>query len=112
MQLTVQRHDGSAVVDVKGRLDAITAPAFEESCAPAVDGSCRAVIIDLRQLEYISSAGLRSLLVVGKKIRKNGGAMSLCVGEGLVRDVLTTANFDSLFPVSESLEPAGGQTPT
>ena len=111
MQLTVQRNNGSAVVDVKGRLDAITAPAFEESCAPVVDGSYRSVIIDLRQLEYISSAGLRSLLIVGKKIRKTGGAMSLCVSEGLVRDVLTTANFDSLFPVSESLDQAAEQTP-
>jgi len=104
MQVTVQRTQAGAIVEVSGRLDAITAPLFEDESTPVTDGSASEVVIDLRRLEYISSAGLRSLLVVGKKVRKGGGTMALCVGQGLVKDVLATANFDSLFPVRESLE--------
>lgn len=103
MEAVLQELDGRVVIAVKGRLDMMTSSEFEAACAPACEGAGGVVVVDLRKLEYISSAGLRSLLVVGKRVRKTGGTMSLCVSEGLVRDVLSTANFESLFPVSDTL---------
>jgi anti-anti-sigma factor len=64
------------------------------------------LIVDLSQLDYISSAALRTILVVSKKLKVNGGLICFCGARGMVLKVLSLANFTSLFPVHDSFDEA------
>ena len=57
MDLTTERNENVLSVDVKGRIDGSTAVAFEEAIRNALEETDRAMIMDFRELAYISSAG-------------------------------------------------------
>ena len=100
-------HSGDAVVlGVAGRLDAITAPEFEKTCQGCISSETRKVVMDLEAVEYISSAGLRAILLVGKTVQAGGGVLGFSGLRGTVKDVLEMAGFSSLFPVYASVEAA------
>ncbi|OQY49690.1 MAG: hypothetical protein B6240_02825 [Desulfobacteraceae bacterium 4572_87] len=56
------------VVTVEGRMDAVSAPEFEKFLSALIDEGALKVIVDFEGLDYISSAGLRSVLISAKKI--------------------------------------------
>lgn len=62
--------------------------------------------MDLSGVEYISSAGLRSLLVLGKRIKAKGGTLLLVGLQGMVKEVFDISGFAALFPVHASHEEA------
>ena len=51
-------------------------------------------------MEYVSSAGLRSLLVLAKAVKSAGGALALCCLVPAVRDVMTISGFDNILPLA------------
>ena len=83
--------DGTIVVKLRGRLDSETSPRFQSE----VVGRCagKGVILDLSELKYISSAGLRAILV----LRKSGSKVKVENATGLVEEVLEISDFDTLM---------------
>ena len=74
----IKKTDAATVIEVAGRLDTSTAPVLDKTIAEDVsEGS--ALVLDLKGLEYISSAGLRVLLSAQKKMLKNGMVPSVKV---------------------------------
>jgi len=67
MTVTMNRNDTQLTVNIRGRLDTLTAPELEEKLEDALDG-VEELILDLDGLEYISSAGLRVILSVIKQM--------------------------------------------
>ena len=63
-------------------------------------------IIDLNELDYISSAGLRSILVASKQLKAKSGRLSLCALKGSVKDVFDISGLTLLIPIYESLKAA------
>lgn len=106
MEVSARLEQGFTVVAVSGRLDAATAQTLEKNCADLISEGGRKFILDLSALEYVSSAGLRSVLSVAKKLKTVGGSLVLCGLSGLVKDVFSISGFDSFFPVYESIESA------
>ncbi|HBD09675.1 MAG TPA: anti-sigma factor antagonist [Syntrophobacteraceae bacterium] len=106
MELNCEKMDNAMVVTVKGRLDTVTAPDFERQCSAWIDQGEISLLVDLNQLDYVSSAGLRTILVVSKKLKHKGGRMCFCGARDMVLRVLSLANFTSLFPVYDSFEEA------
>jgi anti-sigma B factor antagonist len=106
MEISKNEDRGFMVFNVAGRLDAASAQAFEADVNAAVDAGQHKVIIDLAELEYISSAGLRSILALMKKVKGLGGSLGLCRLNGLVQEVLTMSGFDSFIPIYESPDAA------
>jgi anti-anti-sigma factor len=101
------RIEGAAmVVQVSGRIDADTAPGFEYACLQLVRGGEKVVVLDLGGVQYISSAGLRSLLVIGKEQQERGGVLRLANLSATVSRVFEQSNFASLFPCFDSVEKA------
>lgn len=106
MQIVTKETEGKLIVAVSGRLDTVTCSDFEKSCLELVEEGSKALIIDFSGLEYISSAGLRSILVVGKKLKSSGRVLSLCGLSGLVQEVFSMSGFDNFFPVYATVEDA------
>ena len=78
-------HLGDVVrVAPRGRVDSATSPAFGERLARVITGGCRRMVVDFREVKYITSAGFRVLLVADAQMREAGGRFALC---GLPRDL-------------------------
>ena len=71
MTIEIRKNAESTIIEVAGRLDTITAPVLENTVNDIV-GHTKTLILDLKGLEYISSAGLRVLLSAQKKMQKIG----------------------------------------
>lgn len=102
MEISVKRESGVVVGSLAGRLDAVTAPEFDKWFAERLQAGENRLALDMSGLEYISSAGLRSLLAAAKQIKASGGAIVLCGLSGTVEEVFKMSGFLSIFSVKES----------
>lgn len=90
--------DGNRLdVSLSGRLDALTAPQFDEAISKSLDDSLD-VVFDLEELEYVSSAGLRVFLRTYKRVAKEGSMLLVNV-QPTVMDVLEASGFAAIFPI-------------
>ena len=87
------------VLKADGRIDSATARAFEQECLQRAAQGSLWLALDFSAVDYLSSAGLRSLLAVLKDLHKKGGGIALINPHGSVRDVLDIANFGAVFPI-------------
>ena len=92
------------VLEVKGRIDSTSAPVLDEKLIGALATPQRRLVLDLRQLEYISSAGFRVLLLAAKRADEAGSRFVLCSVSGKVRQLFDLGGFLDLFPISASRE--------
>src|SRR3712207_3236180 len=70
-----------------GELDLASAHAFETSAEDALDAGVRSLVVDLRALTYLDSAGLRSLLALAERARRAGADLALVPGSANVMRV-------------------------
>jgi len=96
---------GVLVVAPVGRLDSVTSADLETRLLAHLAAGEAALVIDMAGVEYISSAGLRVLLSVAKKLRGRG-RIALCSLGRSVRQVFELAGFLPLFTIEDSREPA------
>jgi anti-anti-sigma factor len=106
MKIQESRHGPVAVLAIEGRIDTTTSGAVEESFARLDDQGVRALLVDLGRVEYISSAGLRVLLVAAKRMREVRGRLVLCGLTDPVRQVFELAGFLPLFAVEATRDAA------
>ena len=71
MTIEIKKNSEETIIKIAGRLDTITAPALEKTIAEDI-GDAKNLILDVKEMEYISSAGLRVLLGAQKKMQKVG----------------------------------------
>jgi anti-anti-sigma factor len=94
------------VLLVSGRMDAESAPQFEEKCRACIAEGLTGLVVDLGDLTYISSMGLRSFITVAKALQDKEGALRLCRLKGLVKQVFEITRLLEMFRVYESVEAA------
>lgn len=94
------------VLHAGGRLDAENAVQFERQCESCIADGCTMLIVDLADLAYVSSMGLRSVVVMAKKLRDKGGDLRLCRMTGLVRQVFEITRLNQIFPPHDTVESA------
>ena len=95
-----QEQDGDVViVRLSGRLDSSAAPSAEERLGAALSGEPPRLAIDMSGLAYISSAGLRVLLVLAKKVQQQKGKVALGGLVDNVREVFAVSGFDTIFAI-------------
>ena len=102
--------ENTEVVRLKGRLDATNAPDLERELGSIIDRASVTLLVNLKDLDYISSAGLRTLLMAAKAMKKKGGAVALCALQAPVREVFDIAGFTGLFPIYDTEEVAVGES--
>jgi len=101
MELIYKNIGDVVSLNFKGRLDASSAAQAEQAVQEFLGSGGRKLLIDLTGLEYISSAGLRVILIASKGIKRNSGKLALCGLAGNVRDVLDISGLAALFSVAE-----------
>jgi anti-anti-sigma factor len=106
MTITEERSRGVVVVAPKGRIDSTTSPALD---AHLIELGKDRVVVDFSEVDYISSAGLRVMLTLAKRIRDRKGALALAGLEDAVRQVFALAGFLPLFAVEPTRAAAIGR---
>jgi anti-anti-sigma factor len=109
MEINARKEKDIPVVSVKGRIDAVTAPDFEKNLSDLISSGEKTVIVNLGELEYISSAGLRSILATAKRLKTENGKMVFTGLKGPVEEVFKISGFYSIFTIFESVEVALNQ---
>jgi anti-anti-sigma factor len=81
------------------RRDSGNAAAFEQDVLSAIAGGANNVLMDFSGLSYISSAGLRVVLVTAKKTKAVGGKLALCSLNDSIREVFVVSGFDAILDI-------------
>ncbi|MBV8062337.1 MAG: STAS domain-containing protein [Nevskia sp.] len=107
MELNATRKLNTVVLAPRGRVDHSNADAFGKAVAPHVEACCKdgpRLLFDLSGLEYISSAGLRVLMLASKRAIPAGGRIGVAAPSALVREILEISRFDLVFPVFDTVD--------
>ena len=91
-------------VNLEGRLDTMTAPGFGKQMETWIETGLENFTIVCSQLDYISSAGLRAILMVAKKLRGQGGNLRLAALQESVQRVFTISGFDKIIPIAQTVD--------
>lgn len=89
-----------------GRLDLAASEQIELKFATLVATRAKPTLIDLSELEYITSLGLRMILSSAKTLRSENAKMVLLKPTNQVLEILTTVGFDKLIPIEDDLDKA------
>jgi len=96
------------IVSLKGRLDINTHGQLEAELNALAGKGRNKVLVDAKELDYISSAGLRVLLAGAKQFRKIQGSIGLASLTPTVKQVFEISGFTSIFPIYGTREEALG----
>lgn len=100
MALDINQDDQGSVkiLTLIGRLDTETAPDFELAAHDLLEAGARHFVVDLGQISYVSSAGLRVLLALAKKV-EGQGVLRLASLQPVVKEVFEKSGFARLFQI-------------
>jgi len=98
METRVLPRPGWTLVAIAGRLDMISAGPLEQELETLIGAGTRRLAIDMSGLDYLSSAGLRALLVAGRRLQETQGTLALVGLRGTVKEVMEIAGLSNVFP--------------
>ena len=99
MRVTSERRDGVLWLCVSGRINILNATQFEETVANAIEDDDRAVILDLENLVYISSAGLYAVLRIAKIMWQRDASFALCSLSDAVQLIFERIGFTKIIGI-------------
>ncbi|MDR0677588.1 MAG: STAS domain-containing protein [Holosporaceae bacterium] len=103
MEVKVSTEEGVTVITPVGRVDTSTAKAFEDGVMNVLSTSSK-VAVRFNEIDYISSAGLRVILMAGKKITASKGVLVLINMPEKIFAVFKMSGFDKILKICPSLE--------
>ncbi|OPH59784.1 hypothetical protein BC351_20090 [Paenibacillus ferrarius] len=106
MNITEQIVGNTVLLGLNGRLDANTSAGLESAFMKLVEQGNGKFVFNLQGLEYVSSAGLRSLLVAAKMIKVIQGKLALAHMNDHVKDVFEMSGFSTIFSIYETEDEA------
>lgn len=99
IEIETKETDDLCTVSVSGRMDATTARMFEDTVLPLLQKPGRPLTLDLAGLDYISSMGLRALLIIAKECSRKGAAMRLTCVRPDVYSILHLSGFNTFMDI-------------
>lgn len=93
---------------VSGRLDSAAAPGFQDELTAALETPCARLLLDLAEVAFVSSAGLRVFLYIAKQQKARGGTVELCGANPEVLQVIRMSAFDRFLPLHATTAAALG----
>ena len=105
LNISIQRVGETLVANLMGRFDGLGAGIFDEEIAPLTSVNSN-LLLDFTQIKFLSSAGIRSLLTVHRKLAENGGGITLCGVDESCLKVLEISGLTSRFPIYPNVDDA------
>lgn len=102
VNINTERDGGALVVKTEGRIDGSNASDFQGAVEAEISSDDKSLILDFEQLDYISSAGLRVILLIAKDLQQKGIKFAICSLSTLVREVFMISGFDQIIEVYDN----------
>lgn len=106
MDIVEEKNDTVSIFRPNGRLDSNTSQGFEQKIFGAISEGTKKMVIDFKDIDYISSAGLRVILKATKALARDNGKIMLCDMQDYVKEVFEIAGFDAILPIVPTLADA------
>ena len=102
MEISAEREGGALIVRATGRIDSSNSREFHTGVEAVVTADDSAVVLSFEDVSYISSAGMRVILMTAKSLQSNGAKFVLCSMNDSIREVFTISGFDKIIPIHDS----------
>ena len=99
MDISEDRKVDAVILALSGKLDATSAKTFEDKILSLINSGAQRLVVDLSQLDYISSSGLRVFLLAAKRLQPTAGKFALCGMQDHIRQVFDLAGFSSILSI-------------
>lgn len=99
VQIIEDEERGVLIARLEGRLDAASSPLVEQKITSFIDAGHRKLLLSFEQVDYLSSAGMRVLLTLSKKLQSLKGKMVLACVKADVMEVVRMAGFDRILEI-------------
>lgn len=106
MEINTERDGATLIAKAGGRVDGTNASEFQDALKDAISVDDKAVVLNFEELSYISSAGLRVILLTAKDMRTANVKFAVCSLSQSVRDVFTISGFDQIIDVHDDQQTA------
>ena len=107
MNISIEEKSATlTVISLTGRMDAGNAGEFNEAFDAVLEKRPASLVINLGGLQYISSAGLRSILTLIKAAKASNAALKFCAMQPMVADVFKVSGFSSMLAIFDTLDAA------
>jgi anti-anti-sigma factor len=106
MQISLQQQQNHQVISLSGRLDASTAPLLQDRFQKVLTPETCRFVVEMSEVDYVSSGGLRVLLIMTKMVRAHGGDIVLAQLHPFVEDLMRISGFHTLIAATPTKEEA------
>lgn len=106
MEITAEREGRTLTAKATGRVDGVNASEFEQTLRDTIQDDDTAVILDLAGITYLSSAGLRAILLTARSLSQRKAKFMLCSPSAPIREVFEISGFDKIIPVHDTRDAA------
>ena len=102
MEISTELRGEVLIARAQDRIDGANAREFQEALQAVVDEHNVAMVLDMEDLTYISSAGLRVILLIARVLQRDNKSLSLCSLSGPVREIFEISGFDKIIQIHDS----------
>lgn len=106
MEIIEKQEGNISIFKLNGRLDSNTSQGLEKKIFDSISNGSKNIIVEFKDLDYISSAGLRVILKATKALKREDGKIMLCDMQDYVKEVFEIAGFDSILPIVPTMTDA------
>jgi anti-sigma B factor antagonist len=106
METRQEVENGVTVVTLSGRMDAPAAPEAQQAFVRVIDEKPPHVLLDMSGVEYISSGGLRAVIMLSKALHSTNAALKLCGLNPFVKEVFAISHLDDIFDIHSDRQTA------
>ncbi len=106
MELTEQKTESCFIVGIKGRLDTTNYSILEKRLMDLIDQHEEKILMDCGEMDYVSSSGLRILLMALKKISLVKGKFVLCNLQENIKEIFEISGFTTIFEIHPTKDAA------
>ena len=99
MKISKDEKQGKAILRCEGRLDATTSPVLENQMNTLFEGDQKEIFIDFSKIDYLSSAGMRVLLSMTKRLKTGEGMLGIFAIHDDVMEIIRMAGFENILNI-------------
>jgi anti-sigma B factor antagonist len=106
LETNVRKANGIPILEVSGEIDLSTAPEFKRSLNQVIDEGHQDIVVDMKDVTYMDSSGFGTLLGITKRLRPEGGSVSLIGCNDAIQRMLRITRLNTVFGMFDQEEEA------